>query len=117
MSVIAVSAALVVEIYGFSVQAYGLIFACAGLSILVGSIVNRLLVPRIEIVPLIGAGVLLMAIASLHGPDRACQRDGAGSRPAAAHCGRRIIHYRYDPERHGRLGRDIGRDDLQRHTA
>ena len=65
MSVIAVSAALVVEIYGFSVQAYGLIFACAGLSILVGSIVNRLLVPRIEIVPLIGAGVLLMAIASL----------------------------------------------------
>ena len=65
MSVIAVSAALVVEIYGFSVQAYGLIFACAGLSILVGSIVNRFLVPRIEIVPLIGAGVLLMAIASL----------------------------------------------------
>ena len=65
MSVIAVSAALIVEIYGFSVQAYGLIFACAGLSILVGSIVNRLLVPRIEIVPLIGAGVLLMAIASL----------------------------------------------------
>jgi hypothetical protein len=39
----------------------------------------------------------------LRGPDRACQRDGAGSRPAAAHCGRRIIHYRYDPERHGRL--------------
>ena len=65
MSVIAVSAALIVEIYGFSVQAYGLIFACAGLSILVGSIVNRFLVPRIEIVPLIGAGVLLMAIASL----------------------------------------------------
>jgi DHA1 family bicyclomycin/chloramphenicol resistance-like MFS transporter len=31
----------------------------------VGSIVNRFLVPRIEIVPLIGAGVLLMAIASL----------------------------------------------------
>jgi DHA1 family bicyclomycin/chloramphenicol resistance-like MFS transporter len=38
MSVIAVSAALAVEIYGFSVQAYGLLFACAGLSILVGSI-------------------------------------------------------------------------------
>jgi MFS transporter, DHA1 family, multidrug resistance protein len=65
MSVIAVSAALVVEIYGFSVQAYGLIFACAGLSILVGSIVNRLLVPRIEIVPLIRIGITMMSVASL----------------------------------------------------
>ncbi len=41
MSVIATSAALTVEIYGYSVQAYGLIFACAGLSILAGSAVNR----------------------------------------------------------------------------
>ena len=65
MSVIAISAALAVEIYGFSVQAYGLIFACAGLSILAGSIVNRLLVPRVEIVPLIGIGISMMAIASL----------------------------------------------------
>ncbi len=65
MSVIAVSAALVVEIYGFSVQAYGLIFACAGLSILAGSIVNRLLVPRIEIVPLIRIGITMMSVASL----------------------------------------------------
>ncbi len=65
MSVIAVSAALAVEIYGFSVQAYGLIFACAGLSILFGSIVNRLLVPRIEIVPLIRIGITMMSVASL----------------------------------------------------
>jgi DHA1 family bicyclomycin/chloramphenicol resistance-like MFS transporter len=65
MSIIAVSAALVVEIYGFSVQAYGLIFACAGLSILAGSIVNRILVPRIEIVPLIRIGIAMMAVASL----------------------------------------------------
>ena len=65
MSVIAVSAALAVEIYGFSVQAYGLIFACAGLSILAGSIVNRMLVPRVEIVPLIGIGIALMAAASV----------------------------------------------------
>ena len=42
MSVIATSAALTVEIYGYSVEAYGLIFACAGLSILAGSAVNRL---------------------------------------------------------------------------
>ncbi|NCF58642.1 MAG: Bcr/CflA family efflux MFS transporter [Gammaproteobacteria bacterium] len=65
MSIIAVSAALVVEIYGFSVQTYGLIFACAGLSILAGSIVNRILVPRIEIVPLIRIGIAMMAVASL----------------------------------------------------
>ena len=37
MSVIAISSALVVEIYGFTLQQYGLIFACAGLSILAGS--------------------------------------------------------------------------------
>ena len=62
MSVIAVSAALVVEIYGFSVQAYGLIFACAGLSVLSGSVVNRFLVSRFDLVPLCGTGVALMAI-------------------------------------------------------
>jgi len=64
MSIIAVSAALAVEIYGFTVQAYGLIFACAGLSILAGSMVNRLLVVRVELVPLIGIGVSMMAVAS-----------------------------------------------------
>jgi len=65
MSVIAVSAALAVEIYGFTVQAYGLIFACAGLSILAGSMVNRMLVARIDMLPLIGIGVAMMAAASL----------------------------------------------------
>jgi len=65
MSVIAVSAALAVEIYGFTVQAYGLVFACAGLSILAGSMVNRLLVARIEMLPLIGIGIAMMAAASL----------------------------------------------------
>ena len=65
MSVIAVSAALAVEIYGFSVQAYGLIFACAGLSILAGSVANRFLVMHLEILPLIRIGVSLMAAASL----------------------------------------------------
>lgn len=65
MSVIAVSAALAVEIYGFSIQAYGLIFACAGLSVLAGSIVNRILVSRLEIVAMIRIGVAMMAAASL----------------------------------------------------
>jgi DHA1 family bicyclomycin/chloramphenicol resistance-like MFS transporter len=65
MSVIAVSAALTVEIYGFSIQAYGLIFACAGLSILAGSLINRFLVSHLEVLPLIRIGVSLMAVASL----------------------------------------------------
>ncbi len=65
MSVIAVSAALTVEIYSYSIQAYGLIFACAGLSILAGSLINRFLVSHLEVLPLIRIGVSLMAVASL----------------------------------------------------
>ena len=60
MSVIAVSAALVVEIYGYSITAYGLIFACAGLSILVGSIINRVLVTSFDSLQLIGLGIALI---------------------------------------------------------
>jgi DHA1 family bicyclomycin/chloramphenicol resistance-like MFS transporter len=54
MSIIAVSAALTVQIYGFSIEAYGLIFACAGLSILMGSAINRWLVNRFDQLQLIG---------------------------------------------------------------
>ncbi len=64
MSVIAVSAALAVDIYGFSITQYGLIFACAGLSILAGSATNRWLISRYEVMQLIGLGVLLMFSAS-----------------------------------------------------
>ena len=64
MSIIAVSAALTVEIYGFSLKAYGLIFACAGLSILVGSAFNRWLVTRFDQLQLIGLAVGLIFAAS-----------------------------------------------------
>lgn len=64
MSVIAVSAALTVEIYGYSVQAYGLIFACAGLSILIGSIANRMLVMRFDQLQVIALGIALMFASS-----------------------------------------------------
>lgn len=64
LSVIAVSAALTVEIYGFSITQYGLIFACAGLSILVGSAANRWLVSRYEVMTLIKLGVLLIFASS-----------------------------------------------------
>jgi len=65
MSVIAVSSALTVEIYGFSVQQYGLIFAFAGLSILAGSALNRYLVLHFEILTCIKIGVVLIAIAGI----------------------------------------------------
>jgi DHA1 family bicyclomycin/chloramphenicol resistance-like MFS transporter len=64
MSVIAVSSALAVEIYGYSIEAYGLIFACAGLSILVGSFINRLLVMHFDALQLIGVGIALMFAAA-----------------------------------------------------
>ncbi|MBT8067264.1 MAG: multidrug effflux MFS transporter [Gammaproteobacteria bacterium] len=64
MSVIAVSAALTVEIYGYSVEAYGLIFACAGLSILAGSMINRVLVMRFDQLQMITLGIALMFAAS-----------------------------------------------------
>ena len=64
MSVIAVSAALTVEIYGFTITQYGVIFACAGLSILVGSIVNRWLVTRFDVMQLIKLSVALIFTSS-----------------------------------------------------
>nr|MDJ0908990.1 hypothetical protein [Woeseiaceae bacterium] len=62
MSIIAVSAALTVEIYGFTVEAYGVIFALAGISILVGSTLNRWLVTRFEVMTLIALGVFLIGL-------------------------------------------------------
>jgi len=64
MSVIAVSAALTVEIYDFSITQYGVIFACAGLSILAGSAMNRWLIVRYEMMQLIKLGVALIFTAS-----------------------------------------------------
>jgi DHA1 family bicyclomycin/chloramphenicol resistance-like MFS transporter len=65
MSIIAISSALAVDIYGFSVQQYGLIFALAGLSILFGSALNRYLVTRFAILTCIKIGVVLIAIAGI----------------------------------------------------
>lgn len=64
MSVIAVSSALAVESYGYSIEAYGLIFACAGISILVGSAINRWLVARFDPMQLLAVGAGLMGASS-----------------------------------------------------
>lgn len=65
MSIIAVSAAMTVEIYGYSIEQYGLIFALAGISILIGSAANRWLVTRFDQLQLIGLGALLVFMAGL----------------------------------------------------
>ena len=65
MSIITVSAALAVETYGYSLQAYGLIFACAGISLAIGSGVNRLLVSRLDQLQLIALGGALVAAGGL----------------------------------------------------
>lgn len=64
MSIIAVSAAMTVEIYGFSIEQFGLIFACAGVAILVGSTLNRWLVTRFDQLQLIGFAIALIFLAS-----------------------------------------------------
>jgi DHA1 family bicyclomycin/chloramphenicol resistance-like MFS transporter len=64
MSIIAVSAALAVDIYGFSIEAYGLIFACAGISILLGSFINRILVLHFDQLQLIRLGIVLIFASS-----------------------------------------------------
>jgi DHA1 family bicyclomycin/chloramphenicol resistance-like MFS transporter len=65
LSIIAVSSALVVEVYGFSVTAFGLIFATAGISILVGAAINRLLVTRMDGMHIIALGAALIGLSSM----------------------------------------------------
>lgn len=65
MSVVSIAAAMVVQIYGYSVRQFGLIFACAGLSIMIGANVNRFLVLRFDLARMIGIGVTLMAISGI----------------------------------------------------
>jgi len=65
MSMIALSAALAVEVYGYSITAFGLIFATAGISILAGAAINRLLVTRFESMQLIAIGVAIFGISGL----------------------------------------------------
>jgi DHA1 family bicyclomycin/chloramphenicol resistance-like MFS transporter len=62
LSVIPISSALIVESYGFSLQAFGFIFACAGLSVLFGSFLNRLLVARFDMSQLIALAATLLSI-------------------------------------------------------
>ena len=62
MSMIALAASLMIEIYGFSVTQFGLIFATAGISILVGSAINRFLVSKMDSMQAIAIGAVLFGI-------------------------------------------------------
>jgi len=64
MSIIAVSAAMAVDIYGYTIEQYGLIFACAGISIMIGAAANRFLVTRFDPLQLIGFGVGVVFVAT-----------------------------------------------------
>jgi len=65
MSLITGSSALIIELYGYPPQAFGFIFALAGLSILGGSALNRRLLLRLNGLQAIGIGAVLVSIASV----------------------------------------------------
>jgi MFS transporter, DHA1 family, multidrug resistance protein len=64
MSLITASPALVIEIYDFPVKLFGIIFATAGFSILVGSALNRRLLVRYTTLQMIGLGCALIGVAA-----------------------------------------------------
>lgn len=65
MSLITGSAGLIIEIYGYSVEQFGFIFAIAGIAILAGSVFNRHLLLRFNGMQLSGFGATLIGIAGL----------------------------------------------------
>jgi DHA1 family bicyclomycin/chloramphenicol resistance-like MFS transporter len=64
MSLITASPALVIQIYGYPVQLFGFIFATAGVSILLGSTLNRRLLLRFGTMQMIGAGSTIIGVAA-----------------------------------------------------
>lgn len=65
MSLLTGSSAIIIEIYGYPVQIFGLIFSTWGLSILTGSVLNRRLVGVHGVMRMIARGATLIGIASL----------------------------------------------------
>ncbi len=65
MTVISGSSALIIDIYGYSVRQFGFIFALAGVAILAGSMLNRQLLNRFNMMQLTGLGAVLIGIAAV----------------------------------------------------
>lgn len=64
MSLVTGSAAIVIEIYKFPVETFGLLFALIGIAILVASSVNRSLLLRFNALQIVGLGCVLMGISA-----------------------------------------------------
>jgi DHA1 family bicyclomycin/chloramphenicol resistance-like MFS transporter len=65
ISLLTGSSAIIIEIYGYPVQVFGLIFSTWGLSILTGSLINRRLVVVYGVLRMIAVAATLIGIASL----------------------------------------------------
>jgi DHA1 family bicyclomycin/chloramphenicol resistance-like MFS transporter len=65
ISLLTGSSAIIMEIYGYPVQAFGLIFSTWGLSILIGSGLNRRLILVHGVQRMIGMGASMIGIAAL----------------------------------------------------
>jgi MFS transporter, DHA1 family, multidrug resistance protein len=65
ISLLTGSSAIIIEIYGYPVRAFGLIFSTWGLSILAGSMLNRRLVAIYGVIRMIGLATALIGVASL----------------------------------------------------
>ncbi len=65
IAMITASSAIVIEIYGYPVQAFGFIFALWGFSILAASMLSRHLVVAHGVLRMIGLGAILVGVASL----------------------------------------------------
>ncbi|MBT8097851.1 MAG: multidrug effflux MFS transporter [Woeseia sp.] len=65
MAMITGSAALIIDIYGYPVAAFGIIFAMGAFGILVGSMINRRLLLRFSPMQIMGVGAALIGIAAV----------------------------------------------------
>jgi DHA1 family bicyclomycin/chloramphenicol resistance-like MFS transporter len=65
MSLVTGSSALVIEIYDYPVKYFGYLFALTGISILIGSAINRRLLIRFDAIQMIGVGAALAGTAGL----------------------------------------------------
>ena len=65
MTVIAGASALIIDIYGYSTEQFGFIFATGGLSILIASSINRQVLLHWQVLQGVGLGALLVGLGGL----------------------------------------------------
>ena len=65
MSLISGSSALVIEIYSYPVEIFGLMFALTGVAILAGSTISRHLLQRFDAIHMVGIGAAIAGIAGI----------------------------------------------------